>query len=265
VHAANPKVRYGLAVAPVALSAAGHVALDALATRVAGRSPARSQSRFQRWCRASCRRLGLSVTARGAPGDPPCVFVANHRSYLDVVVLGSVLGGAFLSRADVGVWRVIGPAARAIGTVFIDRDDVRSRARAARAIAARLGSSSLIVFPEGTTGGEPLPRSFAPGVFRLLARVDEPAVPVTVRYSDRRAYWVDDVSLSEHLRERVLPAPLAATVHVGAPLRAAAGMDAEAFAAAARRAVCEPIERDGELALEGEPCEAAHRAGAYRS
>jgi lyso-ornithine lipid O-acyltransferase len=248
VSGSGSTARYGRALAPVVLSAAGHVALDALGSRIAGPSTTRARRRFQRWCRATCRRLGVSVALHGAPAGMPCVYVANHRSYLDIAVLGGVLGCAFLSRADVGGWRVIGPAARAIGTVFIDRDDVRSRARAARAMAGVLASASLIVFPEGTTGGGRLPEPFAEGVFRLLGRIGAPAVPVTLRYSDRRAYWVDDVPLAAHLRESVLVAPLAASVHVGAPLRIGAGGDAAAFAAVAHRAVSATIEREGELA-----------------
>jgi 1-acyl-sn-glycerol-3-phosphate acyltransferase len=262
VSGGGPTVRYGRALAPVVLSAAGHVVRDGLASRIAGPSPTRSRRRFQSWCRAACQRLGISVAIRGEPQGVPCVYVANHRSYLDIVVLGSALGSAFLSRADVGGWPVIGAAARAIGTVFIDRDDVQSRARAARAIAGILRSASLIVFPEGTTGGGHLPEPFAEGVFRLLARLDAPAVPVTVRYSDRRAYWIDAVPMAAHLRERVLAAPLAATVHIGAPLRTCVGLDAAAFAAAARRAVCVPIEREGELAVAPRPDAASTRSAA---
>jgi 1-acyl-sn-glycerol-3-phosphate acyltransferase len=243
--------RYARAVAPVALSAARHVAIDALAHRLAGPSLARSRRRFQSWCRAACGRLGVTVEARGALADGPCILVANHRSYLDIVVLGSVFGAAFLSRADVRDWRVVGKAARAIGCVFIDRDDVRSRARAVRRIASTLHDASLIVFPEGTTGGAERPGPFADGVFRLLTRFDAPAVPVTLRYSDARAYWVEELSMADHLREHVLREPLHACVHVGAPLRSAPGRDASTFAAAVHHAVCEPIEEEGELFVPG--------------
>lgn len=246
-------MRYGRAVAPVALSAARHVAIDALENRITGPSRARSRRRFQTWCRAACRRLGVTVELRGGPAAGPCVLVANHRSYLDVVVLGSALGAAFLSRADVRDWRVIGPAARAIGCIFIDRDDVRSRARAVRGLAGVLDSTTVVVFPEGTTGGAPLPGPFADGVFRLLARFDVPAIPVTLRYSDPRAYWIDSLSMAEHLRERVLAAPLAACVHVGAPLSIAPGREPRELTAAVHRAVCAPIEREGEFFVPERP------------
>lgn len=244
-------VRYGRAVGPVVLSAARHVALDALASRLVGPSHARSRRRFQAWCVAACRRLGVAVEVRGSVATGPSVLVANHRSYLDVAVLGGALGAGFLSRADVRDWRVIGPAARAIGCVFIDREDVRSRARAVRRIAGTLDTASLVVFPEGTTGGATLPAPFADGVFRLLARLGAAVVPVTVRYSETRAYWVEDLGMAAHLRARVLPAPLAACVHVGAPLRPGTGQDPRAFAAAAYEAVCAPIEEEGELFVPG--------------
>jgi 1-acyl-sn-glycerol-3-phosphate acyltransferase len=186
----------------------------------------------------------------GVPPEGACVYLANHRSYLDIVLLGGLLEASFLSRADVGTWPVIGSAARRLGTLFIERDDARSGASAARALARCVRTRSVVVFPEGTTGGERLPRPFADGLFRLLERLDAPVVPVTIRYSDRRAYWVDDLSIGGHLRARILVGPLNATVHLGTPLHSSAFADADAFTAAAYRAVCDPIERLGEFAVE---------------
>jgi len=203
---------------------------------------------LQRWSRRACRWLRLEVRVQGPVPGGPCLYVANHRSYLDIPVLANVLGATFVSRADVARWPVFGAAATAAGVVFVDRDDFAARVGAARALARRLRSASVIVFPEGTTTGERLPADFHSGVFRLLRRLGARVVPVTIRYGHRRAYWTDDVSLARHLFGRVFaPLPLVTSVHVGAPLPADAVADAASLARTVYAAVCRPIEELGEF------------------
>lgn len=241
-------LRYYAALAPIVGSALVRVAVLWTAERFTGPSVTRASAAFRVWCRATVRHLGVRVRVFGAPSDRPCIYLANHRSYLDILLLGGVLDGSFVSRADIAEWPVIGLVARGLGTVFIDRDDPRSGARAARALARCARSRSVIVFPEGSTYGERLPQPFPDGLFRLLERLDAPVVPVTIRYGDRRVYWTDGLSIGDHLRTRVLPAdPIAAAVHIGGRLCAADYDGGEAFGAAAYRAVCDPIEQLGEL------------------
>jgi 1-acyl-sn-glycerol-3-phosphate acyltransferase len=239
-------VRYYRALTPIVATAVAGIAAG-LVTDSVSPSPRRYAAWFRAWCRAACRHLGLHMRLLGVPSDVPSVYISNHRSYLDILLLGGVLDASFLSRDDVADWPLIGVAARGLGTVFIDRDDPRSGARAARALIRCLRARSVVVFPEGTTGGEHLPPPFADGLFRLLERLEAPVVPVTIRYSDRSAYWTA-LDIGAHLRTRVLPrTPLDVAVHLGAPLRAASFADPGAFAAATYRAVCEPIETLGEL------------------
>lgn len=212
-------------------------------------SPARALETLSRWCRWGCPWLGLDVVVRGAPAPSSCLYVANHRSYLDIPVLTAVLGATFLSRADVAEWPLVGTIARLTQAVLVARDDPRDRARAARALLRRMRTASVVVFPEGTTTGERLPQPFEPGAFRLVQRLEAPILPVTVRYSDRRAYWVEDLTLGQHLKTRVLEGgPLRVTVDIGSELRGGDFACAEDLAAAVHAAVCRPIASGGELA-----------------
>jgi 1-acyl-sn-glycerol-3-phosphate acyltransferase len=237
-----------------ALGALGASALYELwryqaAARLRGPSEARAQAILQRWSRRACRWLGLDVRVYGISAPVRQVYVANHRSYLDIPLLSAVLGTTFVSRADVASWPVVGPAARCVGVVFVERDDPRSRIRAARALHRGVRNASITVFPEGTTTGARLPGAFHPGLFRLLHRLGCPVVPVTIRYGDRRAYWIEDVTLARHLRTRVLAGGrLTAAVHVGEPLDPRVHRDAAELISAAHAAVCAPIEQLGELA-----------------
>jgi 1-acyl-sn-glycerol-3-phosphate acyltransferase len=214
------------------------------------RAPSAAQARDQlaRWSRRAWSDLHLDVRVSGTPPPEPHVYVANHRSYLDIVVLSGVCRGTFLSRADVAQWPLIGTVAKGIEAVFVDRDDAGGRVRALRELMRRIGSVSLVAFPEGTTTGEPLPAPFHPGLFRVLRRLEAPVVPITIRYSDRRAYWTEDIALGEHLRTRVLAGPrLNVTVHIGGELDSRAYADGSSFAYAAHAAVCRPIAALGEF------------------
>jgi len=104
------------------------------------------------WCRGVLWTLGVRLTVRGAiPGDARFV-VCNHLSYLDVAVLGAVLPVAFVSRADVANWPLIGPLARAFDTVFVPREQKRRLPEVNAIVARRIADGcALVVFAEGTT------------------------------------------------------------------------------------------------------------------
>jgi len=238
-----------LSLALVLGSAVTRLRLYQTAERFRSPSPARALTQLARWCRWACPRLGVDVHVVGTPAHQCCLYVSNHRSYLDVPVLTGVLAATFLGRADVAGWPLIGTVARFTEAVLVERDDTRDRMRAARRLMRRLRHGSVVVFPEGTTTGAPLPQPFHPGTFRLVQRLDVPIIPVTVRYSDRRAYWVEDLTPWQHLTTRVLRgAPLRVAVELGAPLHANEYNDADSLGAAVYAAVCRPIERRGELA-----------------
>jgi 1-acyl-sn-glycerol-3-phosphate acyltransferase len=100
------------------------------------------------------RAAGARVTVVGRPLPSPVLFVANHLSWLDIMVLAGASGAAFVSKDEVGRWPVLGWLARLNNTVFIARTErkaVRGQADALRAALA--GGQPVALFPEGTTGG----------------------------------------------------------------------------------------------------------------
>lgn len=103
--------------------------------------------------RGCCRILGIRVRVIEAPTKArPVLFASNHVSYTDITVLGSVVVGSFVAKAEVAGWPLFGWLAKLQRSVFIDR-----RARSARqqrdAMTRRLAAGdALILFPEGTSG-----------------------------------------------------------------------------------------------------------------
>lgn len=116
------------------------------------RSPARGVT--QGFCRLACKALGISVEAIGAPpSDGPTLLISNHISWTDVLALGSLSPMTFLARHDLAGWPLLGPLARAYGTLFVERGRRRQIPEVNRQMAEKMASAAIVVlFPEGTTG-----------------------------------------------------------------------------------------------------------------
>src|SRR3954465_10396267 len=138
--------------------------------------------------RCCCHILGIRVCIIGRPTQArPVLFAANHISYLDITVLGSLLDASFIAKSEVAIWPLFGWLARVQRSVFIDRR-ARSTAHQRDGIAARLAANeALILFPEGTSGdgGRLLP--FKSALFSVADHAAGPVVgpgasgPVTVQ------------------------------------------------------------------------------------
>ncbi|SEH27437.1 lysophospholipid acyltransferase family protein [Magnetospirillum fulvum] len=103
--------------------------------------------------RGVIRLIGFTVVARGAPeaGAGPALYVANHASYLDIIVLGSLIPACFIAKAEVAGWPGFGLLARLARTVFVDRRPTAT-ARERDSVRHRLeNGDSLILFAEGTS------------------------------------------------------------------------------------------------------------------
>lgn len=154
-------------------------------------------------CRFNLMCLGLRLDIAGPPPDRHAALVANHASWLDILVLNAAQPVTFVSKAEVAGWPGIGLLARATGTLFIRRDRTEAAAQVAL-IAARIAAGDrLLFFPEGTStdGQRVLP--FKATLFQPLAAVT--VQPVTVIYrapdgQDARFYgWWGDMDLGPHL------------------------------------------------------------------
>jgi lyso-ornithine lipid O-acyltransferase len=105
------------------------------------------------WHRVAVRLLGLRIKVRGVMSDErPLLIAANHISWADITVLGSVAEVSFVAKADMAAWPLFGTLARWQRSVFIERDRRRSSSDQVSAIAERMKEGDAIVlFAEGTT------------------------------------------------------------------------------------------------------------------
>ncbi|MEE9395733.1 MAG: AMP-binding protein [Methylococcales bacterium] len=114
----------------------------------------------------------------------PCVFVCNHSSYLDGLIIIWALPKkfSFIAKSELASQFMAGTFLRRIGTLFVDRiDKQRSTLDTDKITEVVNGGRSVMVFPEGTFTRMPGLLPFRMGAFVAAAEADVPVVPITLR------------------------------------------------------------------------------------
>jgi 1-acyl-sn-glycerol-3-phosphate acyltransferase len=184
-----------------------------------------------RWAKTLMRIFGIRVEPRGPfvsegkvyPGRDERglgrIFVMNHRSGVDIPVMFTVAEVHAISRHDLAKWPLIGPGARRIGTLFVDRSNRRSGASVLQQIQKSLkAGEGVAMFPEGTAFPGDEVRAFKPGAFKTAQRVGAEIVPMGVAYDDPGAYYADESFMTHMKRIASLP-HLRVALEIGEPIR----------------------------------------------
>jgi len=140
------------------------------------------------YCGMLLRSLGVRIDVAGDPirNLPGVLVVSNHMSWSDVLVIGAVLPGTFVARADLVDWPLIGWAARLMNVIRIDRANLRALPEVVATVAGRLsGGRTVVAFPEGTTHCGPDRGRFRPAVFQAAVDARRPVQPLHLRYRYR--------------------------------------------------------------------------------
>lgn len=199
------------------------------------------------WHRAVCRALDLRVEIEGELA-PKVMVVANHVSWLDIPVLGSLGRVVFLSKAEIRAWPVLGWLAAGGGTLFIRRG-ANQVGEIAVEIERRLRSGrSVAVFPEGTTSNGTYVRRFFPRLFAIAQHPGIVVQPVALRYGnndrpDPIAPWFDGASFTPHALKVLAHPGLVVRVHIF-PSLDSTGMDRRHLADRCRILIANSLEVD---------------------
>jgi 1-acyl-sn-glycerol-3-phosphate acyltransferase len=183
-----------------------------------------------------CRLLRITVHVNGAPvRDRAVLFVSNHVSWIDIVVIGSVLPVAFVAKSEVRKWPLIGITAVMQRTVFVERARRHQAADAVAQIVDRLKSNTpIVLFAEGTSsdGNRVLPfRSALLGAVEMAAaHFPEPLTiqPMAIAYTAQHgmalgrqhrplAAWYGDMDFMPHIKTIIERTALDAVVSYGEP------------------------------------------------
>ncbi|NNF03955.1 MAG: 1-acyl-sn-glycerol-3-phosphate acyltransferase [Rhodothermales bacterium] len=160
----------------------------------------------QHWSRGLARIIGMRRVVIGTPPEPPFCLVANHLSYIDVLVLHACTKGVLISRADVAKWPGIGFLARIAGTLFINRRRIRQIMDINEQIRAVLDrGDGVLFFPEGTsTAGDDVSRFRSP-LLNYPAALSYPVHFAAIDYKSdsfdvrKHVCWWADMTFVDHL------------------------------------------------------------------
>ena len=221
-------LRRSAAILCATLSAIG--SLFVLRARFSGRPDLfgeRADRIARRWAQRLARAMQLRIRVDGALPEEPVAIVANHLSYLDIVALWCVLPGAFVARADVAGWPLIGLASRLAGTISIDRARRRDLLRVVPELSATLASRrNVIFFPEATSSPGEQVLQFHSALFEAAARLEVPVVGVSLQYetvppADHAASsvaWWGGMAFVPHLMALLAQSHVDVCVRIAAPI-----------------------------------------------
>jgi lyso-ornithine lipid O-acyltransferase len=203
--------RFGAAkgLAGVAATASLVLPAELMLRTVAGRDKAHLRVLFHR---GLARSLGIRIVCHGLPVRQRSVlFIANHVSWADIPVLGARIRAAFVAKADVAGWGMVGWFADLARTVYVERERPRSAGEQRDAIAERLArGESVILFPEGTNGDGTHVLPFKSSLFAVTDTLPDTLVqPVTIAYTRVNGMpvtrerlpdlaWIGDTELMPH-------------------------------------------------------------------
>ena len=179
------------------------------------------------WVQQTCKAIMAGAGIRyQIEGQPPThgLVVANHLSYLDVLILTAEMPCFFVAKMEIGGWPIFGKAAHVGGTIFIDRSSLASAVTVADQITERLKLPiPVLLFPEGTsTDGSQVLRFHS----RLIDPATKAGAPITaaaIRYvledgtPERELCWFGDALFVTHLFKALSTPGFTARVRFGEP------------------------------------------------
>jgi lyso-ornithine lipid O-acyltransferase len=188
-----------------------------------GRRPTRIPDMTRRWHERLCEILGIRIRVLGR-AQPGCLLIGNHISWLDIPVVGAQGEIAFLSKAEVRDWPLIGWLADTAGTLFVERGAIRIDEIAGE--LRKIGrNQTLMLFPEGTTSDGSRVLRFHPRLFALARETGLMIQPVALAYRgdadempDPVAPFIGDDTLLAHLLRVIRHPGLTAEVHFLPPM-----------------------------------------------
>ncbi|HEY6916377.1 MAG TPA: lysophospholipid acyltransferase family protein [Allosphingosinicella sp.] len=198
------------------------------------------------WC------AGARVRVTGTPLSSNVLFLANHLSWLDILVVAGASGASFVSKDDVKRWPLIGWLASLHDTIFVarsDRNGVKGQADQLRAALAT--GQPVALFPEGTTEGG---HEILPFRASLLSAVFPPppnlkVQPIALDYGEAAhdIAWVGKEPAPANAR-RVLSRRgiLPVTVHFLAPIDPHEAADRKALAIRSRDEILAALDASAE-------------------
>ncbi|MGB4960227.1 MAG: lysophospholipid acyltransferase family protein, partial [Saprospiraceae bacterium] len=123
--------------------------------------------------------LNIKVIVTGQPIDRPALYVCNHRSFADPIVLCRYVKAFVIAKAEVMNYPIINKGAELTGVIWVNRNDQHSRNDTRNMMITVIQDGfNILVYPEGTVGKERGTLPFKKGTFKEAAANGIQVVPV---------------------------------------------------------------------------------------
>ncbi|MEO7065055.1 MAG: lysophospholipid acyltransferase family protein [Dokdonella sp.] len=173
-------IALALIAAPLAF-----LALNPIAARIRIGQTTFEKCAIRWWSGALVRTFGFRIRRFGPALPGAVLYVANHVSWLDIVLIHSVRPVSFVAKAEIARWPYVGWIAMRAGTIFHRRGSTDSLNVVMARVVERLRSGDAVgVFPEGGSGHGDRVGTFHARIFQTALDADVPAQPVALRYGN---------------------------------------------------------------------------------
>jgi 1-acyl-sn-glycerol-3-phosphate acyltransferase len=205
-------------------------------------TPEQRELRVQAWALQFLALWGIHLRVLGQPvHSGPALMVANHISWLDILVIHASRHCRFVSKSDIRDWPLVGMLATGAGTLYIERTNRKDALRMVKDMADAMRNGDVVaVFPEGTTsdGRELLP--FHANLLQAAIQAEAPVQPMSLKFIDAQTgelsfapCYIGDDTLIGSMWRTLKARRIEAVVHFGEP-QAAMGRDRRQWASQLR-------------------------------
>ncbi len=145
------------------------------------------KSRSIDWLYMTCMKLlGIRCTFKGELAPGPSLVVANHCSYIDVLLLSRMGEMFFTPKSEVRGWPLIGPLISRFNVLYVDRKPGRTKEIQTNLMGLIDSGGRICVFPEATTNDGRAMLPFKSSLFSIAEQWTGghplPVQPITVNY-----------------------------------------------------------------------------------
>ena len=202
---------------------------------------------IQNWLHSSAEIIGIDIQVHGKLAPSPAFIVANHISWLDILIISSVLPVSFLSKIEIKSWPVIGTLAAKAGTLFIHRGSKNGAVEAIELMKIKLKAGhSVASFPEAKTTHGAKVHAFHPRLFAAAIETGTVVQPVALRYphedgSHPHVPYLDDPNIIRHAFQIMCAKTTSAEVTLCAPI-SSKGKQRKQLSQSARSAIVNVVE-----------------------
>lgn len=156
----------------------------------------------RKWVKHAQHILGIQVVVKGTAPHETCLYVCNHRSFSDPVIICLYVDAFVIAKAEVQNIPLLRKGAELTGIIYVKREDKNSRSATREMLVETiLAGENVMVYPEGTVSAGKQTLPFKSGTFLEAAKHKIPVVPVALEYRDEVDLWEKRSLISQYLRQ----------------------------------------------------------------